>query len=96
MSDERIKSITASNNGTTPLLDYRGVKIRIKVNGTCLKQHRIIYTHGKMKSIYIVYEISKNFNVRCYPTLEYCLFGAVSLTKIMILTSINFWIYYWI
>ena len=31
--------------------------------------------------IYIVYEISKNINISNYPTLENCLFGAVSLTK---------------
>ena len=29
----------------------------------------------------IVYEIIKNFNISSYPTLENCLFGAVSLTK---------------
>ena len=32
-------------------------------------------------NIYIVYEISKSFNISNYPTLEKCLFGAVSLTK---------------
>ena len=31
--------------------------------------------------IYIVYEISKTFNISDYPTLENCLFGAVTLTK---------------
>ena len=30
---------------------------------------------------YIVYEINKNYNISSYPTLENCLFGAVSLTK---------------
>ena len=29
----------------------------------------------------IVYEISKNYSISTYPTLENCLFGAVSLTK---------------
>ena len=32
-------------------------------------------------NIYIVYEISKSFNISEYPTLENCLFGTVSLTK---------------
>ena len=32
-------------------------------------------------NIYIVYEISKSINISDYPTLENCLFGAVSLTK---------------
>ena len=31
--------------------------------------------------IYIVYEISKNYNISTYPTLENCLFGFVALTK---------------
>ena len=32
-------------------------------------------------NIYIIYKISKNYNISSYPTLENCLFGAVSLTK---------------
>ena len=32
-------------------------------------------------NIYIVYEISKNYNISSYPTLENCLFRAVCLTK---------------
>ena len=32
-------------------------------------------------NIYIVYEISKSINISDYPTLENCLFGAVSQTK---------------
>ena len=31
--------------------------------------------------MYIVYEISKNYNISSCSTLENCLFGAVSLTK---------------
>ena len=46
-----------------------------------LKQDKITYTPGKTVNIYIVYEISKNFNINSYPTLENCLSGAVSLTK---------------
>ena len=34
-----------------------------------------------MANIYIVYEISKTYNINSYPTLENCSFGAVSLTK---------------
>ena len=36
---------------------------------------------GTTVNIYIVYEISKNYSISSYPTLENCLFGAVSLTK---------------
>ena len=52
-----------------------------KFSGSCLKQNKATYNHGKIVNIYIVYEISKNYNISSYPTLENCLFGAVSLTK---------------
>ena len=81
LSDERINSITASNYSVTPFLDYYGTKTRVEFSGSCLKQDKITYTHGKVVNIYIVYEISKSINISDYPTLENCLFGAVSLTK---------------
>ena len=81
LSDERINSITASNYSVTPFLDYYGTKTRIEFSGNCLKQGKITYTHGKVVNIYTVYEISKSINISDYPTLENCLFGAVTLTK---------------
>ena len=42
-----------------------------------------------MVNIYIVYEINNSYNIISSPTLENCLFGAVSLTKKMILISTN-------
>ena len=42
----------------------------------------MVYFHGKIINIYIVYEINKKDNtVISDPTLENCLFGAVTLTK---------------
>ena len=55
--------------------------MRVKFNGSFLKQGKITYTHGKKVNIYIIYEINKNFNISSYPTLENCLFGTVTLTK---------------
>ena len=81
LSDERINSITASNYSVTPFLDYYGTKTRVEFSGNCLKQGKITYTHGKVVNIYTVYEISKSINISDYPTLENCLFGAVTLTK---------------
>ena len=52
-----------------------------KFSGSCLKQDKITYNHGAKVNIYIVYEISKNYNISSYPTLENCLFEAASLTK---------------
>ena len=81
MSDEKINSITACNFNITPELSYYCSKIRVKFNGSCLKQDKITYTDGKTVNICIVYEISKTVNISSYPTLRNCLFGAVSLTK---------------
>ena len=50
-------------------------------SGSCLKQNKITYDYGKIKNIYIIYEIYKNFNIISYRTPENCLFGGVSLTK---------------
>ena len=80
LSDERIKSITTSNYGIAPELSYYGTKTTVKFSGSCLKQDKATY-NGAIVNIYIVYEISKNYNISSYPTLENCLFGAVSLTK---------------
>ena len=40
-----------------------------------------IYNHGQIVNIYIVYKISQNYSISSYPTLENCLFRAVSLIK---------------
>ena len=46
-----------------------------------MKQDKVTFNHRKVVTIYIVYEISKSFNISDYPTLENCLFSAVTLTK---------------
>ena len=81
LSDERLNSNTAPNYKITPELSFCGTKTRAEFNGSCLKQDKVTYNHGKIVNIYIVYEISKNYSISTYPTLENCLFGAVSLTK---------------
>ena len=81
MSDEKLNSNTASNYKITPELGFYGTKTGVQFNESCLKQDKVTYRHGIIVNIYIVYEISKNYNISSYPTLENCLFGAVSLTK---------------
>ena len=82
LSNESIESPSAPNNFLTSSLNYVGIKIRGKFNGSCLKQDKVTYTHGKIVNIYIVYEINKKDNtVTNDPKLENCLFGAVTLTK---------------
>ena len=79
--DERPDSITASSYKITPELSFYGSKTRVDFNGSCLKQDKVTNNHGKIVNIYIVYEISKDYNISGYPALENFLFGAVSLTK---------------
>ena len=66
LSVERINSIT-------PKLIYYGTKTRVKFSGSCLKQGKATHNQGTIVNIYIVYEISKNYNISSYPTLENCL-----------------------
>ena len=82
LSTESITPPSAANNFLTLSLNYLGTKKRVKFSGSCLKQDKITYTHGKIVNIYIVYEINKKDNtVISDPSLENCLFGAVTLTK---------------
>ena len=82
MSNESITPFSAPNNFLTPSLKYLGTKTRVKFSGSCLKQDKVTYTHGKIVNIYIVNEINKKDNtIISDPTLENCLFGAVNLTK---------------
>ena len=46
-----------------------------------MKQYKIRYDHGKVLNIYIVYVVSKNYDLSGYPSPENCLFGAVALTE---------------
>ena len=78
---ESIKPPTTSDNSLTPALSYYGTKTRVKFTGSCLKQSKISYTHGKVVNIYIVYELGASSSNVNDPTLKICLFGAVTLTK---------------
>ena len=52
-----------------PSLDYAGTKKRVKFNGDCLKQEKIIFNYGKIVKICIVYKIERSVNISSYPTL---------------------------
>ena len=65
--------MTTSNYSITPELRHYGTKARVKFSGSCLKQNKTTYNHGTIVNIYIVYEISKNFNSSSYSILENCL-----------------------
>ena len=81
LSDKRIYSIKTLNNSITPNLNSYGTKTRVEFKGRCLKQDKIMYTHGKIISVYIVYEIVSGYSGIIYLTLQNAVFGAVKLTK---------------
>ena len=62
MSDASVKPPETTTNFLNPLLES-GNKLKLKFNGSFLTQNKIIYDHGKIVNIYIVYEISKNSNI---------------------------------
>ena len=81
LSSESIRAISTSDNSLNPTLSYYDTKIRVKFTGSCLKQPKISYIHGKVVNIYIVYELGASSSNVNDPTLENCLLGAVTLTK---------------
>ena len=50
-------------------------------DGGCLNQGQGTLLHRGIINIYIAYEITDNFHVSSYPTLENYLFGTAKLTK---------------
>ena len=81
LSAETLKPPATSDNSLTPLIDYCGYKIIVEFTGSCLKQPKISYTHGKIIKIYTVYEMGASGSNDNDPTLKNCLFSAVTLTK---------------
>ena len=67
-------------NWINPKVNYYGTKTRLEFRGSCLKQDKSTFNHGKIVNIYIVYEFDKIY-VKTHPTLVNCSFGAVSITK---------------
>ena len=81
LSSESIKPPTAFDNSLNPALNYYCTKTRVTITGSCLKQSKISYNHGKVVNIYIVYELGASSSHINDPTLKNCLFGAITLTK---------------
>ena len=82
LSSEAIKLPATSDNSLTPAISYyHASKIRVKFTGSCLKQDKVKFNHGKVVNIYIVYEMGTSSSSNSDPTLKNCLFGTVTLTK---------------
>ena len=77
MSDESIKPFSKSGNSLTPLIDYYGYNIRVKLNGSILRQPKTSYTHKKTVNIYILYELAGSSSHSDDSMLKRFLFGAI-------------------
>ena len=89
LSAESIKPPATCDNSLNTALSYYGTKTRVKFTASCLKQPKIAYTHGKVVNIYIVYKLSASSSHDNDSTLKNCLFGEVTLKKMLILISIG-------
>ena len=71
LSVNAIKPPSTSNNSLAPTLNYYyPSKIRVKFTGSCLKQDRVIFNHGKVVNIYIVYESGASSSSDSDPTVK--------------------------
>ena len=70
--------------------DHYGARIRLEFNRSCLKQsNNLTYDKGHKVNVYIVYELGAFSSNDNDPELRNCLFGAVTLTKMLILISMG-------
>ena len=82
LSEKTITPYVTSDNSLIPLIDHYGSKIKVKVNGSCLKHsNKLTHSYWAKVNIYIVYELGVSGSNNSDPTLKNCLFGAVTLTK---------------
>ena len=82
LSDETSKPPSTSDNSITPSINYinNTDKLKVQFTGSCLKQDKVAFNHGKVVNIYTVYELGASSSGNSNPTIN-CLFGAVTLTK---------------
>ena len=82
LSDEVITLYATSDNSLTPLIDHYGIKERLNLNRSCLKQsNKFTYDYGHKVNVYILYELSASSSNNSDPLLKNCLLGTVTLTK---------------
>ena len=63
LADGNIAAATINDYSLHRQLSYLA-RTRVGFKRSCLKQDKITYDHGKIANIYIVYEISKNYDIR--------------------------------
>ena len=53
-----MKLAATSNNSLAPGLSYVGIKMRVKLDESYLKQDKITFTYGKIVNVSIINEIN--------------------------------------
>ena len=82
LSAESVKPPSVPNNTLDPSLDYLGSKTRVQLNGSCLKQDKITFAHGKnTKNIHCLWDKKNFFLWAVIWYFELLKIGAVSLIK---------------
>ena len=81
LSNESLEVVSTSSNTLNPLINYHGDKVRLRFTGSILQHKIVTYSHKKVVTLYVVYEITNFHNISNYPTLTNALFGAIKLTK---------------
>ena len=82
LSDETITPYATSNNSLTPLFDNYDTRIRLKFNGSCLKQpNKLTYDYGHKVNVYIVYELGASTSNDCDLTLKKLLIWRIYFNK---------------
>ena len=61
LSEETLKPSSTSDNSFNPTVSYYGTKARLEFRGSCLKQDKSTFNHGKIVNIYVVYELDKTY-----------------------------------
>ena len=82
LSDGSIKPPVAPNNNIAPELNHIKTKLRIRFDGSCLKQKKVTFTDKKVVNTYIVYGINlwSNIHGAEFLLLNF-LFVTIELTK---------------
>ena len=62
LSDEIIKPPNTFDNSLASKLEHFINKIKVKFNGSCIKQDKVKYNHGKVVNMYIIYKLSSKIN----------------------------------
>ena len=73
-------SVNNSNNNSPTLLNKNN-RLGVTFNGNYMKQNKLGYSHGKIVTLYIVYELKNRRIDNPDFTVQNGLFGAVKITK---------------